>query len=147
MSSKASSSSTDNRWLVIIVLLILVALAFDFLNGFHDAANLIATVVSTHVLPSRESGSMGGIFNFVATFGFGTAVATPSARALSRAVSFLGFGSKYVFSTRRSRLRMPEPGELPESTLSFANDRSVRRSLTSDPVVSKRAATGRFMAG
>src|SRR2546426_11899470 len=59
-----------------IVLLILVALAFDFMNGFHDAANSIATVVSTRVLSPGMAVAWAAFFNFVAAFGFGTAVAT-----------------------------------------------------------------------
>src|SRR5216683_350397 len=59
-----------------IVLLILVALAFDFMNGFHDAANSIATVVSTRVLTPRMAVAWAAFFNFVAAFGFGVAVAT-----------------------------------------------------------------------
>src|SRR2546425_8519510 len=59
-----------------IVLLILVALAFDFMNGFHDAANSIATVVSTRVLTPRMAVAWAAFFNFVAAFGFGVSVAT-----------------------------------------------------------------------
>ncbi|MGO8736759.1 MAG: anion permease [Terriglobia bacterium] len=57
------------------VFLTLVALAFDFLNGFHDAANSIATVVSTRVLSPRVAVIWAAFFNFVAAFTFGTAVA------------------------------------------------------------------------
>jgi len=61
--------------LLIVVLLILVALAFDYINGFHDAANSIATVVSTRVLTPGKAVIWAAFFNFVAAFGFGTAVA------------------------------------------------------------------------
>src|ERR671935_2880655 len=61
--------------LPIVVLLILVALTFDFINGFHDAANSIATVVSTRVLSPAKAVAWAAFFNFVAAFGFGTAVA------------------------------------------------------------------------
>jgi PiT family inorganic phosphate transporter len=57
------------------IALILVALTFDFLNGFHDAANSIATVVSTRVLSPRVAVIWAAFFNFVAAFTFGTAVA------------------------------------------------------------------------
>ncbi len=57
------------------VLIILVALTFDFLNGFHDAANSIATVVSTRVLSPRIAVVWAAFFNFIAAFTFGTAVA------------------------------------------------------------------------
>ena len=62
--------------LAIVVVLIFVALCFDFLNGFHDAANSIATVVSTRVLSPGKAVVWAAFFNFVAAFGFGTAVAT-----------------------------------------------------------------------
>src|ERR1043166_1194613 len=61
--------------LTVVALLILVALAFDFLNGFHDAASSIATVVSTRVLSPGKAVIWAAFFNFVAAFGFGTAVA------------------------------------------------------------------------
>jgi inorganic phosphate transporter, PiT family len=56
--------------------IILVALVFDYINGFHDAANSIATVVSTRVLTPGKAVIWAAFFNFVAAFGFGTAVAT-----------------------------------------------------------------------
>ena len=55
--------------------LILVALAFDYINGFHDAANSIATVVSTRVLSPGKAVIWAAFFNFAAAFIFGTAVA------------------------------------------------------------------------
>src|SRR5437764_10884476 len=55
--------------------IVLVALTFDYLNGFHDAANSIATVVSTRVLTPAKAVIWAAFFNFVAAFGFGTAVA------------------------------------------------------------------------
>ena len=60
-------------WIVLI--LIFVALAFDFINGFHDAANSIATIVSTRVLSPRFAVYWAATFNFLAVFVFGTAVA------------------------------------------------------------------------
>ena len=59
----------------LIVLIIFVALAFDFLNGFHDAANSIATVVSTRVLSPQKAVVWAAFFNFVAAFVLGTHVA------------------------------------------------------------------------
>ena len=59
----------------VIVLIILVALTFDFLNGFHDAANSIATVVSTRVLSPQKAVLWAAFFNFVAAFVLGTHVA------------------------------------------------------------------------
>jgi inorganic phosphate transporter, PiT family len=61
--------------LSIVVALILVALIFDYINGFHDAANSIATVVSTRVLSPGKAVIWAAFFNFVAAFTFGTAVA------------------------------------------------------------------------
>jgi len=61
--------------LLIVFVLILVALSFDFINGFHDAANSIATIVSTRVLSPGWAVLWAAFFNFVAAFGFGTAVA------------------------------------------------------------------------
>jgi PiT family inorganic phosphate transporter len=55
--------------------LVLIALLFDYINGFHDAANSIATVVSTRVLSPGKAVIWAAFFNFVAAFAFGTAVA------------------------------------------------------------------------
>lgn len=60
-------------WFAITI--VLVAVVFDFLNGFHDAANSIATVVSTRVLSPKVAVAWAAFFNFVAAFTFGTAVA------------------------------------------------------------------------
>ena len=54
--------------LPLLVALIGVALLFDFLNGLHDAANSIATVVSTRVLPPRWAVAWASFFNFIAFF-------------------------------------------------------------------------------
>ena len=59
----------------VVAALILVALFFDYINGFHDAANSIATVVSTRVLSPGKAVIWAAFFNFVAAFTFGTAVA------------------------------------------------------------------------
>ncbi len=61
--------------LLAVVALIGVALIFDYINGFHDAANSIATVVSTRVLSPGKAVIWAAFFNFVAAFAFGTAVA------------------------------------------------------------------------
>ncbi|HZF12939.1 MAG TPA: inorganic phosphate transporter [Thermoanaerobaculia bacterium] len=58
-----------------LIFIILVALSFDFLNGFHDAANSIATVVSTRVLAPQKAVLWAAFFNFVAAFVLGTSVA------------------------------------------------------------------------
>jgi PiT family inorganic phosphate transporter len=59
----------------VLALIITLALAFDFLNGFHDAANSIATVVSTRVLSPQKAVLWAAFFNFVAAFVLGTHVA------------------------------------------------------------------------
>ncbi len=73
---------TSNIPLLIITLL--VALAFDFLNGFHDAANSIATVVSTRVLSPKLAVLWAAFFNFVAAFLLGTAVAKTIGQGMMR---------------------------------------------------------------
>jgi len=60
----------------LIVVIIGIALVFDFTNGFHDSANSISTVVSTKVLSPRNAVVFAAFFNFVAAFGFGVAVAS-----------------------------------------------------------------------
>jgi PiT family inorganic phosphate transporter len=61
--------------LAVVTVLVLVALAFDFMNGFHDAANSIATVVSTRVLKPHQAVVMAAFFNFAALFVFHLSVA------------------------------------------------------------------------
>ena len=65
-----------------LVFAIAVALIFDFINGFHDAANSIATVVSTRVLTPGVAVAWAAFFNFVAAFTFGTAVAKTVGKGL-----------------------------------------------------------------
>ena len=57
-----------NRDLLLVVITVLVALVFDFLNGFHDSANSIATVVSTRVLSPKLAVLWAAAFNFMAAF-------------------------------------------------------------------------------
>ncbi len=61
--------------ILLLVVTVVIALSFDFLNGFHDAANSIATVVSTRVLSPKIAVLWAAAFNFVAAFLLGTAVA------------------------------------------------------------------------
>jgi PiT family inorganic phosphate transporter len=67
---------------LILVLLIGVALAFDFLNGLHDAANSIATIVSTRVLPPQFAVAWAAFFNFIAFLFFGLHVANTIGKGL-----------------------------------------------------------------
>src|SRR5258706_5044432 len=67
-------------WFVLAILF--VALIFDFINGFHDAANSIATVVSTRVLSPSAAVVWAAFWNFVAAFVFGTAIAKTVGKGL-----------------------------------------------------------------
>ena len=62
--------------MTLVILLVLLALVFDFINGFHDAANSIATVVSTRVLKPQHAVLWAAFFNFIAAFFFETRVAS-----------------------------------------------------------------------
>jgi inorganic phosphate transporter, PiT family len=66
----------------VVIALVLVALAFDFMNGFHDAANSIATVVSTRVLKPYQAVLMAAFFNFAALFVFHLSVAATIGRGI-----------------------------------------------------------------
>jgi PiT family inorganic phosphate transporter len=96
-----------------LVLLILVALAFDFMNGFHDAANSIATVVSTRVLTPRVAVAWAAFFNFVAAFGFGVAVATTVGKGIvqphviDNAVIFAGVTAAFLWDWITWRYGLP----------------------------------------
>jgi inorganic phosphate transporter, PiT family len=78
--------------LVLLFTTILLALTFDFINGFHDAANSIATVVSTRVLSPRVAVLWAAVFNFIAVFGLGTAVA----KTVGKGMVHLEFVTQYV---------------------------------------------------
>lgn len=78
--------------LVLVLLTVLLALSFDFINGFHDAANSIATVVSTRVLSPRIAVVWAAIFNFAAAFGLGTAVA----KTVGKGMVHLDYVTQYV---------------------------------------------------
>jgi len=73
-----------NAEVLLVFITILVALIFDFLNGFHDAANSIATVVSTRVLSPKLAVVWAAVFNFLAAFILGTAVAKTIGRGMIR---------------------------------------------------------------
>ncbi len=77
---------------LLVLFTILVALTFDFLNGFHDAANSIATVVSTRVLSPKLAVVWAAFFNFVAAFVFGTKVA----KTISSSMIQLDIVTQYV---------------------------------------------------
>jgi len=69
---------------IIVLITILIALIFDFLNGFHDSANSIATVVSTRVLSPKLAVLWAAAFNFLAAFFLGTAVAKTIGKGMIR---------------------------------------------------------------
>jgi inorganic phosphate transporter, PiT family len=70
--------------LLLLAITVVIALSFDFLNGFHDAANSIATVVSTRVLSPRLAVLWAATFNFLAAFLLGTAVAKTIGQGMIR---------------------------------------------------------------
>jgi PiT family inorganic phosphate transporter len=83
--------------MVLLAVLIALALAFDVLNGFHDAANSVATIVSTRVLTPRIAVLWAAVFNFVAFLIFGTHVAANIAKGVDPHVLSLGLiGSALV---------------------------------------------------
>src|SRR5437016_2573780 len=59
----------------VLIVIVVVALVFDYINGFHDAANSIATVVTTRVLTPAQAVIWAAFFNFIALVVFGTSVA------------------------------------------------------------------------
>ena len=73
-----------NTGLLLLIITVSTALIFDFLNGFHDAANSIATVVSTRVLSPKLAVIWAAFFNFVAAFFLGTAVAKTIGKGMIR---------------------------------------------------------------
>ena len=68
--------------LISVIAVIAIALIFDFTNGFHDAANSVATVVATRALPARWAPAFSAFFNFAAYFVVGTAVANTVAKTV-----------------------------------------------------------------
>ena len=81
-----------NTGMLLVILTCVVALAFDFINGFHDAANSIATVVSTRVLSPKLAVIWAAFFNFVAAFLLGTAVA----KTIGKGMVDLSIVTQYV---------------------------------------------------
>jgi inorganic phosphate transporter, PiT family len=81
-----------NSTLILTAITVLVALTFDFINGFHDAANSIATAVSTRVLSPRLAVVWAAFFNFVAAFVLGIAVA----KTIGKGMVDLRYVTQYV---------------------------------------------------
>jgi inorganic phosphate transporter, PiT family len=98
--------------LATVIFIIAVALFFDYTNGFHDAANSIATVVSTRVLTPRIAVIWAAVFNFVAFLIFGTHVAntvgkTVDPKVVSDAVVFAGLIGAVVWNLITWRFGLP----------------------------------------
>ena len=98
---KASRLKTaDGPVVNFVIFIVLVALAFDFINGFHDSANSIATIVGTRVLSPLAAVIWAAVFNFSALFFVGTAVAKSVAHSSSSS-------SSRVLQRPSNRLRAP----------------------------------------
>src|SRR6266566_6720487 len=82
--AEATTKPATGNSLVLVFIIIGMALMFDFLNGFHDAANAIATVVSTRVLTPVQAVIWAAFFDFSAAFVFGTGVAKTVGAGLIR---------------------------------------------------------------
>jgi inorganic phosphate transporter, PiT family len=99
--------------LVVVLVVIAIALCFDYVNGFHDAANSIATVVSTRVLTPLQGVAWAACFNFAAAFIFGTAVASTIGSGLininevNTAVIFAGLMGAIVWDLFTWRVGLP----------------------------------------
>jgi inorganic phosphate transporter, PiT family len=78
--------------LTVVIIVIGLALVFDFLNGMNDAANSIATVVSTRVLSPRMAVLWAAFFNFIAAFGFGVNVA----KTMGKGIVDIGIVNEYL---------------------------------------------------
>src|SRR5881275_3131200 len=79
-----------------VIALVALALVFDFINGFHDAANSIATVVSTRVLSPGLAVGWAAFFNFIAAFGGGLKVANTMGKGVIHFDMLRAHGSEFV---------------------------------------------------
>lgn len=97
----------------IVVLIIALALVFDFYNGMNDAANSIATIVSTRVLTPFQAVAWAAFFNFVAAFAFGVSVATTIGKGLvdvnivDNFVIFSGIAGAIILTASATHLGLP----------------------------------------
>jgi PiT family inorganic phosphate transporter len=97
----------------IVVLIIALALVFDFYNGMNDAANSIATVVSTRVLTPLQAVAWAAFFNFVAAFAFGISVATMIGKGIvdvnivDNYVIFSGIAGAIILTASATHLGLP----------------------------------------
>ena len=79
---RVMGEASVNVLLITVIAVVALALLFDFTNGFHDAANSVATVVATRALPARWAPWFSAFFNFSAYFVVGTAVANTVAKVV-----------------------------------------------------------------
>lgn len=98
--------------LITVIAVIALALIFDFTNGFHDAANSVATVVATRALPARWAPAFSAVFNFLAYFVVGTAVANTIAKTVKAeyggvALAFAALFAAIVWNYATWRFGMP----------------------------------------
>jgi len=97
--------------LSLLIAVVLVALVFDYINGFHDAANAIATSVSTGVLPMRTSVFIAAIFNFVGAL-MGTEVAKTISGGIVDSFSMV---SLKRFLENKYKISIPDEKATPEA--------------------------------
>ncbi len=98
--------------LLSVIALVAIALIFDFTNGFHDAANSVATVVATRALPARWAPAFSAFFNFAAYFVIGTAVANTVAKTIkseyvNQSVIFAALFAAIAWNYLTWRIGMP----------------------------------------
>lgn len=98
--------------LISVVAVIAIALIFDFTNGFHDAANSVATVVATRALPAKWAPAFSAVFNFLAYFVVGTAVANTIAKTVKSdyqgvAIAFAALFAAIAWNYATWRFGMP----------------------------------------
>jgi PiT family inorganic phosphate transporter len=98
--------------LISVVAVIAIALIFDFTSGFHDAANSVATVVATRALPAKWAPAFSAVFNFLAYFVVGTAVANTIAKTVKSdyqgvAIAFAALFAAIAWNYATWRFGMP----------------------------------------
>ncbi len=99
--------------LILVCAIVVIALTFDFINGFHDAANSVATVVATRVLTPLQAVLWAAFFNFVSAFSFGTGVAKTvgagmvDLRAVTPYVILAGLAGAIAWDLLTWRLGLP----------------------------------------
>ena len=134
------SSMVKGGMLALLVTVIVAAIVFDYINGFHDAANAIATVVSTGVLPVRTAVLLAGVFNFVGAI-TGTAVAK------TIAAGFADPGDRHADRGARRAHRGDASGTWSPGGTASRRARRTRSSAGSPARSSRRPGLGAFKWG